>query len=73
MGDDLRYNEVARKLMKKHRIVINDLHAASRQFPAGLFRAPGDVHFKTEGRKKLAQLVTKKIEQALSEKPASDP
>ena len=73
MGDDLRYNEVARKLMKKHRIVINDLHASSRQFPAGLFRAPGDVHFKTEGRKKLAQLVTKKIEQALPEKPASDP
>ena len=73
VGDDIRYNEIAKKLMKKHRIPINDLHAASRQFPAGLFRAPGDVHFKTEGRKKLAQLVTKKIEQALSEEPPSDP
>ncbi len=66
MGDDLRYNEVARKLMKKHRIVINDLHAASAGFPGELFRAPGDVHFKPEGRKKLAALVTARIVEALS-------
>lgn len=72
VGDDIRYNAVAKRLMKKHRIPINDLHAASSRFSPKLFRAPGDVHFKTEGRKKLAQLVSKKIEQALAEKPASD-
>ncbi|MEE2889947.1 MAG: SGNH/GDSL hydrolase family protein [Planctomycetota bacterium] len=73
VGDDIRYNAVAKKLMKKHRIPINDLHAASSRFAPELFRAPGNVHFKTEGRKKLAQLVTRKIAQALSKKPASDP
>ncbi len=72
MGDDLRYNEVARKLMKKHRIVINDLHAATVGFPGELFRAPGDVHFKPEGRKKLAALVTARIVEALNGSDQSD-
>ncbi|MEC9475470.1 MAG: SGNH/GDSL hydrolase family protein [Planctomycetota bacterium] len=65
VGDDIRYNAVARKLMKKYRIPVTDLHAASSQFPAELFRAPGDVHFKPEGRRKLARLVAKKVEEAL--------
>ncbi|MGE4618238.1 MAG: SGNH/GDSL hydrolase family protein [Planctomycetota bacterium] len=68
VGDDIRYNEVAKKLMKKHRIVINDLHAASRRFSSDLFRAPGDVHFKPAGRKKLAKLVSDRIEEALKSK-----
>ncbi|MEE2883759.1 MAG: SGNH/GDSL hydrolase family protein [Planctomycetota bacterium] len=65
VGDDIRYNAVAKRLMKKYRIPITDLGAASRRFPPELFRAPGDVHFKPEGRKKLAKLVTAKIEEAL--------
>ena len=46
-------------------IPITDLGAASRRFPPELFRAPGDVHFKPDGRKKLAKLVAAKIEEAL--------
>lgn len=72
MGDDRRYNEVARKLMKKHRIVVNDLHAATVGFPGELFRAPGDVHFKPEGRKKLAALVTARIVEAVNGSDQSD-
>lgn len=65
VGDDVLYNAIAKRLMKKHRIPITDLHAASSQFAPELFRAPGDVHFKPEGRKKLAKLVAGKIEEAL--------
>lgn len=66
VGDDLRYNAIAKRLMKKYRIPITDLHAASSGFPPELFRGPGDVHFKPEGRKKLARLVVDKIEEALA-------
>ncbi len=57
VGDDLKYNEVAKKLMKKHGVAINDLHAISKRMPADLFRAAGDVHFKPKGRQLLAKQV----------------
>jgi len=66
VGDDIRYNRVAQKLMKKYKIPINDLHAVSSQLDPKLFRAPGDVHFKPEGRKELAKKVTEAIDKALT-------
>ena len=71
VGDDIRYNQVAQKLMKKYKIPINDLHAASSNFAPGLFRAPGDVHFNPEGRKALAKKVTEAIEKALQKRAGS--
>ena len=64
VGDDKKYNEVARKIMKKHGVQINDLHAISSTFPPSLFRKPGDVHFTPEGSKKLADQVTSAIREA---------
>jgi hypothetical protein len=66
VGDDIRYNRVAQKLMKKYKIPINDLHLFSSEFDPELFRAPGDVHFKPEGRKELAKKVVEAIDKALS-------
>lgn len=72
VGDDLRYNAVARTLMKKHGIAINDLNKVSRKIPPELFRGPGDVHFKPEGRRILALEVARKIEELLQkDSPAS--
>ena len=65
VGDDDKYNEAAARVMKKHGIEINDLNALTDSFPAELFTAPGNVHFKTEGSKKLGQTVVEKITEAL--------
>ena len=65
LGDDDRYNDAASRVMKKHDIEINDLNALSDSFPSGLFTAPGNVHFKTEGPRRLGQAVAEKIAAAL--------
>ena len=65
VGDDEKYNEVAAKVMKKHGVVINDLHALSKSFPSEYFEKPGDVHYKADGYKKLAKQVTDAISAAL--------
>ncbi len=65
VGDDTRYNDAATRVMKKHGIVINDLNALSDSFPPELFTAPGNVHFKKEGSKKIGQAVAQKISEAL--------
>lgn len=61
VGDDKKYNEIADKVMKKHGIIINDLYASTRAFPADLFPRPGDVHYTKEGYKKLARQIADKI------------
>ena len=65
VGDDDKYNQAAVRVMKKHGIEINDLNALTDSFPAELFVRPGDVHFKTEGSKKLGQAVAVTIMKAL--------
>jgi len=65
VGDDDKYNEAAARVMKKHGIEINDLNALTDSFPEELFTAPSNVHFKTEGSKKLGQTVAEKITEAL--------
>ena len=57
VGDDRKYNAVATKIMKKHRVPINDLHTLSKSFPASHFKKPGDVHYTVDGYKKLAKQV----------------
>ena len=65
LGDDDRYNDAASRVMKKYGIEINDLNALSDSFPAGLFTAPGNVHFKAEGSRRLGQAVAAEITAAL--------
>ena len=65
VGDDDKYNEAAARVMKKHGIEINDLNALTDSFPAALFTAPGNVHFKTEGSQEIGQAVAVKIMEAL--------
>lgn len=50
-GDDKIYNEAATRVMQKHGVAINDLHALSASLDPNLFIRPGDVHFTTEGSK----------------------
>jgi arylsulfatase A-like enzyme/lysophospholipase L1-like esterase len=69
VGDERRYNAVAEKIMKAHGIAINDLHATTANFPATLFKNPGDVHYLPEGYEKLANQVADKIREALKLSP----
>lgn len=54
VGDEVKYNLVAEKIMQKHGIEVNDLRELSGTFPESYFRGPGDVHFTPEGSEKLA-------------------
>lgn len=69
VGDDLKYNEVAKQIMQKHNIKINDLHQLATGFEAPLWAGPGNVHFKPTGSEKLAQQVAREIKAALKAKP----
>ncbi|MGJ8726340.1 MAG: SGNH/GDSL hydrolase family protein [Roseibacillus sp.] len=65
LGDDLKYNEVAAKVMKKHGVLINDLHShALEKLPETMVRK-GDVHFTNEGYQHLAEKVMQEISAAL--------
>lgn len=65
LGDDDSYNEAATRVMKKHGIRINDLNSLTDEFPPELFVKPGDVHYKSEGSKKIGQAVVKEISTVL--------
>jgi len=67
VGDDGKYNAVAANIMRKHGIIINDLHSLTRKFPADLFSKPGDVHYTQVGYRKIANQVTGHILKALEE------
>ena len=66
LGDDLKYNAAAARVMKKHGIRINDLNSVSRKFPDTLFTAKGNVHFKPDGYRQLAQHVVQSIRAGLA-------
>ncbi len=61
VGDDEKYNAIARRVTERHQIPINDLHAVSKAFPADHFVGPGDVHFTSAGSAKLAAKVAEEI------------
>ncbi|PAW63589.1 MAG: SGNH/GDSL hydrolase family protein [Verrucomicrobiia bacterium Tous-C4TDCM] len=64
-GDDKKYNQVAARVMKKHGVVINDLHALSATFGPELFARAGDVHYKAAGYQKLGTQVAESIRTTL--------
>jgi hypothetical protein len=68
VGDDVKYNEAAARVMKKHGIPINDLHTLTAGFPPDLFTKPGDVHYTKEGSQKLGAQVAEAILTQLKKK-----
>ena len=65
VGDDLKYNAAAARVMEKHGIPTDDLHALSVSF-GGKFSEPGNVHFSKEGSSKLAEQVVASIKSVLA-------
>lgn len=68
VGDDVKYNAIAAKVMAERGIPINDLHATSAAMPQEMFLKPGDVHYKKSGSELLAAKVVESIQAALTSK-----
>jgi len=67
VGDDLKYNAVAAKIMQERGITINDLHAHIRPRAAEFHTAKGNVHFTPAGSEYLARKVAESVLEALGE------
>lgn len=65
VGDEVKYNAAAERVMKKHGIAIDDLYAATKAFGPEMFLGPGNVHYTPAGYEKLAAQVATKIASAL--------
>ena len=65
--DAVKYNAAARRVMEKHGVRINDLHAFCLPRLKEIQR-PANVHFTPEGSEALAAEVAKAIEAALKKK-----
>jgi hypothetical protein len=72
VGDELKYNAAASKIMARHGIPIDDLHALTAGFGGKYFTGKGDVHYTSAGYEKIADQVAAVItEKGL--KPAKAP
>lgn len=69
-GDDEKYNAAAARIMEKHGVLINDLHATTKAFGQEMFSGPGNVHYKPNGSAKLAAQVIANISAVLDKDKA---
>lgn len=65
VGDEIKYNLIAEKIMKAHGISTNDLHSHALTALPKIQKKKGDVHFTTEGYAHLAKKVAREILLAL--------
>jgi len=63
------YLETARRVMKKHHIAVNDLHAFMAPRRKKYALADNDVHYTKEGYQALADQVVAKIKETLKDLP----
>ena len=66
-GDEVKYNEIARRVMQRHGVAIDDLYSFALPRLAEI-QLPANVHFKPEGSKMLAEQVASSILKALNSK-----
>lgn len=62
----IKYNRIVEKLAKKHNVIVNDLYNPSIKIHAELGLGTDNVHYSTEGYKKLSNYVTHGLENAMS-------
>jgi acyl-CoA thioesterase-1 len=67
--DAIKYNQTALRVLSRHGVRINDLHAFCLPRLKEIQR-PGDVHFTPAGYDALAEEVAKQIEAALKTRQA---
>lgn len=65
-GDEVRYNTVARKIMTRHNVPVDDLYSVALA-RLDAIQQPDNVHFTKEGSQLLAEQVAKSILRAMEE------
>jgi len=65
VGDDVTYNAVAARVMKKHGVANNDLFALTKGFAGKYLTKKGDVHFTPESSAVIGAQVAAAIEKTL--------
>lgn len=60
--DVIKYNDAAKKIMKKHNILINNIYEQSITIHNSYGKGSKDVHYSTEGYKKLSEVIIQFIE-----------
>ena len=58
-NDAVRYNDAAKKVMKKHSIIVNDIYEQSIPIHQKFGKGLDNVHYSDQGYEKLSELVTK--------------
>ena len=61
LGDDLKYNQIAEKIMKANGVAINNLHSHALLKLPEIMAKEGDVHFNEPGYRHLADKVVAEI------------
>jgi hypothetical protein len=63
--DEIKYNRLAKRVMKENNILVNDIHSISKKIHKKHKKGDGDVHYTEEGYKLLAVSIVKFIEKEL--------
>jgi len=72
LGDELKYNEVAKKIMQKHGILINDLHrTVNERMATEEAKYKNGVHYTTEGSDILAEQISQTLLRLINIEPGS--
>lgn len=61
LGDDIKYNAIAARIMKENNIVTNNLHSQALKRLPEIMNKPGDVHYTKKGYAYLAEKVAAEI------------
>jgi hypothetical protein len=65
-GDDVKYNEIEVRVMRRHQIGVDDLHIQTRSFGRKYSSGRGDVHFTPVGYEAIGCQAVEQINAALS-------
>lgn len=67
-NDVIGYNEAAIKVMKKHSVIVNDIYEQSIPIHEKFGKGLDNVHYSTQGYKKLSELVIEFLKAELDSK-----
>ncbi|MGK0253383.1 MAG: lysophospholipase L1-like esterase [Mariniflexile sp.] len=61
-SDVQKYNDVAKMIMMRHAVIVNDIYESSISIHNNLGEGSNNVHYKKEGYEKLGELIIKCLE-----------
>ncbi|EAZ81600.1 SGNH/GDSL hydrolase family protein [Algoriphagus machipongonensis] len=59
--DGIKYNKAAKKIMKKHSVIVNDIYKKSRKIHQEFGKGNDDVHYQEKGYQALGSIISEFI------------